>query len=656
MPTSDQHTTPQDPHISASPGTSLPRPPIAALTRLAREDAVGQLRRRESTMLRLGSENGAPMLDWVDAVPRLLADPTQLVAVEQEAHRLIARGIRHIVWAGMGGSVLAVQVLSALGFCDEPVRVHPLDSTDPRALNRLVHQLADAKSILLPARATQAASQMGKPEQRAETPDEDAQCRTLLADVLMVGVAMGKTSEEPISHLDWFAELLRRGGLPAAEHLLVMSIPDSYLELYAESRGIPRLPLQPDGGAGTPGRMSAPATRVFLLPVAIELAARGAAQGTLRNVLADAWAAFDLDSATTNPDQHPFVRLAAALAEAGTDGACALQLVLPQELDALRGWTEQLMEESLGKGGKGVVVFADQMLASPADRAAGNGRQLGGLRLRIVAEPPPDPAEPTPTRTIADHPVDDLEAGDFTLYQPLLAGDRPADQLAGLAATFLGLQLCMALYGYLHNIPFAGQPAVEQYKTRARELRATADPIRIAVAATTPQAAGRIRLLPPPGAASTDTMMSPAEMMAAALASRPTYLDLTINGEISAQDTAALEAQLRQLGNTVLGIPVKLRRAPASYHSTEQSEMDGPGGLVSMRALAVQSDPSLLGTYDATFLRAQAVGTWIAMNEQSRACYLLLYDGTDDELGPELYRFLAAVAQQIAALSSGGTA
>jgi hypothetical protein len=214
----------------------------------------------------------------------------------------------------------------------------------------------------------------------------------------------------------------------------------------------------------------------------------------------------------------------------------------------------------------------------------------------------------------------------------------------------------MALYGYLHNIPFAGQPAVEQYKTRARELRATADPIRIAVAATTPHAAGRIRLLPPPGAASTDTMMSPAEMMAAVLASRPTYLDLTINGEISARDTAALEAQLRQLGNAVLGIPVKLRRAPASYHSTEQSEMDGPGGLVSMRALAMQSDPSLLGTYDATFLRAQAVGTWIAMNEQSRACYMLLYDGTDDELGPELSRFLATVAQQIAALSSGGIA
>src|SRR5258705_5092122 len=101
MPTTDHNTTPQDPHISASPGTSLARPPTAALTRLAREDAVGQLRRREGRMLRLGSENGVPMLDWVDAVPRLLVEPTQLENVEQEAHRLIARGIRHTVWVGM---------------------------------------------------------------------------------------------------------------------------------------------------------------------------------------------------------------------------------------------------------------------------------------------------------------------------------------------------------------------------------------------------------------------------------------------------------------------------------------------------------------------------------------------------------------------------
>ncbi len=37
----------------------------------------------------------------------------------------------------------------------------------------------------------------------------------------------------------------------------------------------------------------------------------------------------------------------------------------------------------------------------------------------------------------------------------------------------------MALYGYLQRIQFAGQPAVENYKARARALRTQPDPLAI---------------------------------------------------------------------------------------------------------------------------------------------------------------------------------
>ncbi|HEX5571352.1 MAG TPA: hypothetical protein VFX31_08200, partial [Ktedonobacterales bacterium] len=42
-----------------------------AMARLIREDAVGQLWRRDGAMARLGSEGGALKLDWVAAVPWL---------------------------------------------------------------------------------------------------------------------------------------------------------------------------------------------------------------------------------------------------------------------------------------------------------------------------------------------------------------------------------------------------------------------------------------------------------------------------------------------------------------------------------------------------------------------------------------------------------
>src|SRR5436305_4366678 len=111
----------------------------SALQQLIQDDAVGQLRRRDGLMATLGSEDGVLKLDWVEGIARLLADPTQLEQVEVEARDIWQRGIRHIIWAGMGGSVIAVRVLCDLGFCSgqdsssssqqrhESIAIYPLD-------------------------------------------------------------------------------------------------------------------------------------------------------------------------------------------------------------------------------------------------------------------------------------------------------------------------------------------------------------------------------------------------------------------------------------------------------------------------------------------------------------------------------------------------
>ncbi len=218
-----------------------------ALRRLIAEDAVGQLRRRAGLMARLGSEGDAVKLDWVEGVARLLQDDGGLEGVEAEARDLWRRGVRHVIWAGMGGSVITVHVLVELGLCQgdaDAVAVYPLDSTDPAALNSIVRRIAHSKSIALPP-----------PD--AQAPVNPTMLRELLGDTLMVGVSMGLTSEEPITHLQWFAGLLDDAGLPAAEHLLVMTLPDSYLDRFARDRNVTRRPLQLDGGTGTGGRMSA---------------------------------------------------------------------------------------------------------------------------------------------------------------------------------------------------------------------------------------------------------------------------------------------------------------------------------------------------------------------------------------------------------------
>jgi hypothetical protein len=212
----------------------------SALQHLIENDAVGQLRRRDGLMATLGSENGALKLDWVEGIGRLLADPTQVEEVEAEARDIWQRGIRHIIWSGMGGSVITVRVFCNLGFCNShdngQVSIYPLDSTDPAALNDIVRELAETKKLAVPT---------------GEEASHSTFLRTLLGDVMMVGVSMGMTSEEPITHLEWFTDLLKQAGLRPAEHLLVMTLPDSYLDRFAHAQQAPSRPLQPDGGTGT---------------------------------------------------------------------------------------------------------------------------------------------------------------------------------------------------------------------------------------------------------------------------------------------------------------------------------------------------------------------------------------------------------------------
>ncbi|HEY6409447.1 MAG TPA: hypothetical protein VIY29_18465, partial [Ktedonobacteraceae bacterium] len=609
----------------------------STLQQLVEEDAVGQLRRRDGLMLTLGSENGALKLDWVEGVARLLADPAQLEEVEAEARDSRQRGIRHMIWAGMGGSVIALRVLHDLGFCggdDDPsssqqgresVVIYPLDSTDPAALNEIVRKIAEARNLALPT---------------GEESSNPTFLRALFADVMMVGVAMGMTSEEPITHLEWFTDLLKQAGLRPAEHLLVMTLPGSYLDRFAHEQQAPSRPLQPDGGTGTGGRMSAPSTRVFLLPAALYLTTHIPGEsGQLRSVLQHAWDEHNLELATSNPTKHPFVQLGAALSAASLDGACRLLLRMPEGWQAFVPWLEQLMEESLGKGGKGIVVFDDQFL----NHAAPGYQQDDMLHVPVVTEA---------TQSTEDQL--------FLLPQPSLASKEPHNRLAALAASFLGWQLSMALYGYLHRIPFAGQPAVENYKTRARALRTQHDPLQVASNWRPALQDGKLTLLAPPGAIDQDAQwhidpqrrdmqtskQEPARSLLAAAFARALqealeiddthrhpqaksleYLDLTVNGEAQTSLLSVLDEHVHRIGNKLLGIPVKLRKAPADYHSTEQSEMDGPPSLVSLRLVARNSEACLLGSYTNTFFHAQAMSTWQAMMERGRTCFLLVIDG-----------------------------
>jgi hypothetical protein len=580
---------------------------------LARDDVLGQLLERAGTMRGLGSEGGEPKLDWIDGVERALASPELVAQCEVEARALLERGIRHVLWAGMGGSVQIVHVLRRLGLLDAPrLTVYPCDSTDPASLNRILQEIAGREGL---------ASFEPRPE--------------LLARTAMIGVSMGMTSEEPITHLEWYDGLLESSGLPQrGAHIQVMTLPGSYLDRFAETRGSRRVPIQLDGRSGTPGRMSAPATRVFLVPAALSLAAVSAPPGTLEALLrrihelACVPARFDAAARRGRVHADPFLRLAALIAERTRAGRNHVAVLPSPEWRGFEPWLEQLVEESLGKRGKGFCVFyGDQPWEALGTEP---------LRLRLGTEAGPDAALRLPR------------------------AESPAQRLALAGALCAGLELTIAAYGYLEEIVFAGQPGVEAYKAYARTYRDAPGDVEFGAPAARsgrwslhagariegPETQAEARRLGGDPAHAAD-LLAAVLSRARAPGGRLRYLDFTFNGEPTAELTRALEAGRRVLANGALALPAKIRTGPADYHSTEQSEVDGPNELVSIRLVALEHEDVLRGRYTDKFLLAQARGTWQAMEDAGRWIVMLTVPRLDGGAAGELERLFDRAAQRL---------
>lgn len=634
--------TPPDPREAIRLRTFATPDVRRALDRLDSPDVLRQLLERRGRMAELGTEGGDVKLDWVDGVQKALDHPDWLRHVAQEAADILGQGIKHVIWAGMGGSVQTVYCLKRMGFLDSPaLSIHPLDSTDPAALNRILREIAEHAGLDAAAW-------------------RDARARHGLLDAtMMVGVSMGMTSEEPITHLEWFDRVLREAGVddPGA-HIQVMTLPGSYLDNFAKPRGSRMVPIQLDGENHTPGRMSAPATRVFLRPVALSLAARGLdapqvaerLSAILRRAIRLGGPG-DLDK----PSANPFVHLGALFADlTELEGRNKVLVEVPQGWAGFAPWLEQLVEESLGKGGKGFLIFYGQ---ETPDGLASLALRDDVVVLRI-----------SPSNAGAGF----IEA---PIYTPGVILDVPVDEatepagLGELAGVMLGCEYMVATFGYLHGIVFAGQPGVEGYKRYARDLRDAEGPVRVlepndlqatdgtVTVDVSGLEAGRL------GTASDVAWTAerrgwdpgePAGLLASLLTLARSggwfrYLDVTYNGEPTQAARAALREARDRLALRALGMPCKLRTGPSDYHSTEQSEVDGPFELVSIRIVALAHENVEVGTYNDRFLLAQARGTWQAMVEAGRWIALVTVPDTSDASMRALQSLFTRTAELLAA-------
>ncbi len=279
----------------------------ARLAALRREEVVRRLWMRDHTVWKPDPTEIADRLGFLAAAERSLEAAPELTAFARE---IVDDGYTDVVLMGMGGSSLAPAVVhDALG--GGGLGLHLPDTTDPEELTALDEHLDLDRAFFI------AASKSGG-------------------------------TIETVALLAHFWEKAPDGARFAA-----ITDEGTPLDAVARERGFRRVfHGHPEIG----GRYSA-LSAFGMAPAA--LVGADVAQLSMR-----AQEMFEACRRTV-PAENPGALLGAVLGEAALAGRDKLTLVFPSELRGFGIWVEQLLSESLGKEGTGIVPVEGEPLASP---------------------------------------------------------------------------------------------------------------------------------------------------------------------------------------------------------------------------------------------------------------------------------------------------
>jgi glucose-6-phosphate isomerase len=434
----------------------------------------------------------AKRLGWVDAVSVSRPLVAEIVALRDE---LRAKGVTRVVLAGMGGSSLAPEVIA---------------------------QTAGVPLVILDSTA---------PGQVLAAIDGDAEAGGLAQTVLVVSSKSGSTIETD-SAKRAFEAAWRDLGIDPVERIVVVTDPGSPLDESARAAGYRVFNADPDVG----GRYSA-LTAFGLVPT-------GLAGVDIGELLDEADATL-LEVAIDSPD-NPALVLAAAIA-GGDPRRDKLGLITDgTHIVGLPDWIEQLVAESTGKEGTGILPVvllpvSPELESQPAD-------------LQIVRF------------------VDEAKAFHFRERHPgevLVSGS--------LAAQFIVWEYATAIAGRMLGINPFDQPDVESAKAAARGLLDA----RPAPAAPAFSVEGVEVRVSDPALAASGTVAGVLD----ALWSR-----LPADGYVSIQayvDRLTLPqlAGLRELVAADSGRPTTFGWGPRFLHSTGQYHKGGPAQGVFVQIL-----------------------------------------------------------------------
>ena len=351
-------------------------------------------------------EDEANWLGWLDVTGEQLANAAKL---REFADEVKSAGFSDILLLGMGGSSLCPEVL-ALTFGQTPgfPRLHILDSTDPAQIRSVEKKIDLAKTLFI------------------------------------VSSKSGSTLE-PNIYKQYFFERVRQAvgnnndKDKAGSHFIAITDPGSKVQLVAERDHFRHIFY---GLPSIGGRYSA-LSNFGMVPAA----AMGLDTGKF---LSRTKEMVDACQASTPVEQNPGVMLGLIIGTAAKLGRDKITLITSPGIGDLGAWLEQLIAESTGKLGKGIIPVDREQLGAPD--VYSNDRIFAYLRL----ENAPDAVQDAKVAALekAGHPVVRIAVSD----------------IYNLGQEFFRWEIATAVAGSILGINAFNQPDVEASKIVTKQL------------------------------------------------------------------------------------------------------------------------------------------------------------------------------------------
>jgi len=394
---------PVAPHVSRQT-YSLP-PELAASVKTAVDDwrANGKVRRlwQRDASLWTG-EDEASWLGWLGITEEQIEHVDDLKKVAEDAK---SGGFAHILLLGMGGSSLCPEVLRmTYGKIDGYPELHVLDSTDPAQIRSFEKKIDIAKTLFI------------------------------------VSSKSGSTLEPNIFKQFFFEQVKNAVGADkAGSRFIAITDPGSKMQQVAEGDKFRHVFF---GLPSIGGRYSA-LSNFGMVPA-------GVMGLDVKKLLDRTEEMVEACASCVPVEQNPGVVLGLILGSAARAGRDKVTIVASPGIHDLGAWLEQLLAESTGKQGKGIIPVDREELGGP--EVYGSDRVFAYLRL----ESGPDAAQDAKINALekAGNPV--IRIAVFDTYD--------------LGQEFFRWEIATAVAGSVIGINAFNQPDVEASKVATRNL------------------------------------------------------------------------------------------------------------------------------------------------------------------------------------------